>query len=136
MTVTGTSVSFNNTVDGDVVDDKTLTVVANGVTTFGAAVGGIVSLRALATDAIGITAVNGGTINAGGGTGETSISFGDTLTLGANTTLTGAAVALAGVIGAGKDLTVNSSAGGSGTTTLNGAINVGSLTTDAPERQS
>jgi filamentous hemagglutinin family protein len=115
-----------------------LTVNASGVTTFN----GVVSaVDALTTDAPGNTAINS-MVNAGsltlndlaalnGGAITTSgdQNYNAAVTLGADTTLSGANVNLIAVTGAGHDLAVNAS----GVTTFNGPINgVDALSTDSP----
>jgi hypothetical protein len=115
-----------------------LTLNAAGVTTLNGPVSGV---DALLTDGAGNTVINS-TVNAGsvtlndaaslnGGAITTSgdQNYNGTVTLGADTLLTAVNVTLAGLTGAGNDLTVNAS----GATTLNGALTgVGALTTDAP----
>jgi filamentous hemagglutinin family protein len=114
-----------------------LAVVDSGTTTFNGAVSGV---GALTTDALGNTIINQ-TVNAGsvtvgdqaalnGGTIATTAdqNYNASVTLGADTTLSGVNVTLAGVAGGGNDLAVNAS----GTTTFGGAVAaVDSLTTDA-----
>jgi len=97
-------------------------------------------LNALTTDAAGNTVVNQA-VNVGSVTFNDTVSLnGSTITtagnqnynaaatLGADTTLSAANVRFVGIIGGGRDLTVNAS----GATTFNGAINgVDDLSTDA-----
>jgi filamentous hemagglutinin family protein len=125
------AVSLNSTVDAAVADTQSLSVNTGGVTTFGGAVG-TTRLAALTTDAVGTTAINTTAITTGG-----SQTYGDSVTLGANATLTsqsGATIAFAGsVTGAApnaQSLTVNTT----GTTTFGGAVGatrLAALTTDA-----
>ncbi len=88
LTDTG-NITFNSTVNTDGVDSWTLTVDADGATTFGGTVGNSGPLGALVTNAAGSLALNGGTIqttnaNADGG----AVTFGEaTVTLGAATVI-------------------------------------------------
>ncbi|MEK6243972.1 MAG: hypothetical protein AABM33_05660, partial [Pseudomonadota bacterium] len=75
-TVTGVGNTFSSTVTGA----QTLSIVDSGTTTFG----GAVSVASLTTDAGGTTAINGGSVTTTG-----AQSYGDAVTLGAATTLTG-----------------------------------------------
>ena len=124
-TLTGTTVKFAKKVDGA---DKSLTVKAGGVTTFGGAVGSAGALlKKVETDAAGSTAINGGSVWA------TTQTYNDDVTLGApSTTLTGTTVKFAKKVdGTGKSLTVNAG----GVTTFGGPVGsagaLSNLETDA-----
>ena len=87
--LTGTTVTFENTVDGDVSDGRTLRI--NATTTeikAGAKIGTIGLLKSLTTDAAGntIISVSDGTIKA------TTQNFNDTLKLAVDTTLVGSTI--------------------------------------------
>jgi filamentous hemagglutinin family protein len=134
-TLVGVNVTLGSTVTGA---GRDLTVNASGVTTFGGPVAGV---DALFTDAAGNTVVNQA-VSAGsvtlndeaalnGGSIATTAdqNYNASVTLGVDTTLSGANITLADVGGSGRDLTVNAS----GTTTFDGAVSgVEALTTDAP----
>src|SRR5207249_4624012 len=95
------NLTFANTVDGACA----LIVNTPGVTTFGGAVGSGPALSSVTTDATGSTAVNGGGVTTTGG--ET---YGDKVTLGANTTLTSTGageIKFVGTINGAFGLTVN-----------------------------
>jgi hypothetical protein len=121
-------VGFSSTVDGG----QALTVNSTGTTAFGGAVGGGAALTSLTTNAGGTTAINGGSVTTTG-----AQSYGDNVTLGANTTLTSNSsgnISFAGTVtnAVARTLAVNTS----GTTTFTGAVGGGatalsSLTTDA-----
>ncbi|MBI1918657.1 MAG: autotransporter-associated beta strand repeat-containing protein, partial [Planctomycetes bacterium] len=126
----GTNVTFNSTVDSDSnATPRDLTVFSNGTTTFNGTVGGASPLASLTTDAGGTTNLNGGSVNT---TGDQS--YGDNVTLGANTTLTSTNN---GAISFGQTLDGNFTLGVNtgGNTTFGGAVGNGtplvSLTTDA-----
>ena len=130
-TLSGNGVAFNNTVNGG----YGLTVNAgSGAASFGAAVGGTTRLAALnvnssgatsfggavraasvSTDAAGTLAVNGGLVNTTG-----AQSFGERAVLGADTTLTGTTVTLAG----GADAATS---GGQGLTVAGNFANGGAI---------
>ncbi|MBX3443866.1 MAG: hypothetical protein KF774_15775 [Planctomyces sp.] len=123
------------TFTGEVVDDgaagtpSNLVVNSTGITTFQAAVGQGAgnALDSLATNAGGTTHINGGQITTTG-----SQTYGDPVTLGANTTLTtsGAAgnVSFNSTLSGAFSLNVNTTGGG--TTTFGGGVNLLSLETD------
>ena len=80
-TLNGTAATFEKTINADLAaNNRTLTVNASAVTTFGGAVGNNQILAGLTTDAAGKTALNGGTVNA------TTADFKDDVILGANVT--------------------------------------------------
>ncbi len=115
------AITFNAALDGP----GSASVATAGATTFKAAVGGGTALGSLATDAGGTTAVNGGLVKTAGGQ-----SFNDPVTLGANTQFTSAAggtVRFFGTLSGPFDATVQTAGG----TEFDGAVNVGTLTTDA-----
>jgi len=113
-TLVGTDVSFAENVSGG----QDLTINASGTTTFA----GPVSIGSLTTDAAGSTQIDGGTVTTTGGQ-----AYGDNVTLGANTTLTGVNVSFGGTVGGGFDLVVNDS----GTTSFAAAVTLASVATDA-----
>lgn len=128
VTITAGSgnVSFANAVNGGFA----LSINANGVTTFGGAVGGGTALASLTTDAPGSTAINGGGVTTTGGQ-----TYSDNLSLGASSTLTSTGaggIQFAGTVNGGFGLAVNTA----GTTTFSAAVGGGtalaSVTTDAP----
>ncbi|NEX92897.1 YDG domain-containing protein [Caulobacter sp. 17J65-9] len=95
---------------------RSLTVNTGGATSFNGAIGGATALTSLFTDALGTTALNGGSIVTTG-----AQTYNDAVTLGANTTVasTGSgAITLGGTVDGARSLTVNTA----GTTTFNGAI--------------
>ena len=102
-TLTGVGLTLSSTVDGA----KSLTVNDSGTTTFSGAVGGTTALVSLTTDAGGTTAIDGGSVKTTG-----AQTYGDAVTLGADTTLTSSSgtVTLNGVTGSGKSLTVTGDA--------------------------
>src|SRR5204862_70865 len=102
---------------------------SSGTTTFGGAVGASTALASLTTDAGGMTAINGGSIQTTG-----FQAYHDAVTLGANATLTSTGagnITFASTVDGGFSLTVNTA----GTTTFGGAVGasaaLASLTTDA-----
>jgi hypothetical protein len=111
------AIAFGSAVDGaSAGGNAALAVNTGGATSFGGAVGAIKALAALSTDAGGSTAINGGSITAAG-----AQTYGDAVVLGADTTLAGVGVTLAGTVksnGTPRNLIVNDS----GTTTLGGAV--------------
>ena len=116
------AITFADTVNGAF----SLTANTTGTTTFGGAVGGSAILTSLVTDAGGSTAINGGGVTTTG-----AQTYGDAVTLGADTTLAGVAITLASTVDGAKALTINDS----GTTTFGGAVGgstaLTSLVTDA-----
>jgi len=126
----GNAISFTNTIDGA----HSLTINTAGATTLGGAVGFGTALTSITTNSGGTLAINGGSVTT---TGEQS--FGELVTLGANTVLTSTAgdvISFASTIDtasgvSAKSLQINTI----GTTLLSGAIGVNaplsSLTTDA-----
>src|SRR4029079_18374095 len=109
----GGAITFNSTVQGP----QGLTVNTAGATTFNQAVGGGGNALAnLSTDAAGTTAINGGAVNTAG-----AQSYGDAVTLGTDTTITGTGNTFSSTVnsaGANRALTVNDS----GTTTFGGLV--------------
>jgi hypothetical protein len=133
-TLTGVGVTLGGTVRSDGVA-RALTVNDSGTTMLAGAVGGSVAgeeLSSFTTDAAGATAINGGSVRTSG-----AQTYGDAVTLGGQTTLTGVGITLGSTVksdGTARSLTINDSA----TTTLAGAVGgsasgeeLGSLTTDA-----
>src|SRR5207253_8677061 len=84
-----------------------------GTTTFNFAVGNSTALTSLTTNAGGTTAINGGAV-----TTTAAQTYGDNVTLGAATILTGVGNASNGTVNGAQALTVNDS----GTTTFNFAV--------------
>ena len=88
-------ITFNSTVDAAAAATQSLTTSTQGTTKFAGAVGGTSSLSTLDTadggGAAEITSISGGSITTG-----TTITFGDNLSLLANTTLTGSDVTFPG----------------------------------------
>ena len=123
--------TFSGTVNDDAAAaTRSLTVNSSGQTLFAMAVG-TVPLRSLTTDSAGTTVINGGAV-----TTTTDQSYGDPLTLGANTILTAGSGGTTGGVtfgstinGAATSLTVNSD----GVTAFGGNVSgLTTLTTDAP----
>ena len=118
----GAAVSFNGTVAGP----HALVVNTSGASSFG----GAVNLASLGTDAGGSTVLNGGAVTTSG-----VQSYGDDVTLGADTTLAGVGIRFEGSLNSAaatnRSLTVNDS----GTTVFGGAVGtsqrLSSITTDA-----
>jgi len=108
-------VSFVGAVDSSTSGASALSVISSGATTFGSAVGGTYALRTLSTNAGGTVAINGGAV-----TTTSTQSYGEAMTLGRDTTLTGTGVMLGGAVSGAHALTVN------GAATLNGGtVNTG-----------
>jgi filamentous hemagglutinin family protein len=135
-TLTGAAITLASTVKSDGTN-RSLTINDSGLTTLSGAVGGSgtagEALSSLSTDAAGSTAINGGSVRSSG-----AQTYGDAVTLGADTTLTGVAITLAGTVksdGTNRSLSLNDS----GLTTLGGAVGgsgtageaLSSLSTDA-----
>ena len=127
LTITGTTVSFEKTVNSDATA-RALTVNASGVTTFGGAVGGLAPLASLTTDAAGTTDVNGSPVKAG------VVDFQDDVILTKDVTITGTTVTFRKTVNSdatARALAVNAG----GVTTFGGAVGgsarLASLTTDA-----
>jgi filamentous hemagglutinin family protein len=117
------AVTFAGAVDGG----QNLAVNAGtGTTTFGGAVGAGTALTSLATDAGGITAINGGSIRT-----TAAQSYNDAVTLGANTTLTGVDVEFRGTLNGARTLLVNDSGATLFGGVVGGSAALTSLTTDA-----
>jgi hypothetical protein len=104
------------TFSGTVNAGQTLTVNTNGVTTFSNAVGDTVALTSLTTNAGGTTAINGG-----GVTTTASQTYGDAVTLGANTTLStsNANISFGSTLDGAQNLTLSS---GTGNITFTGTV--------------
>jgi hypothetical protein len=125
LTSTGSgAITFGNTLNGA----QTLAINTSGVTTFQAAVGNTTALSSITTNAGGTLVMNGGSVTTTG-----TQTYGEAITLGANTTLDAgsADVTLNSSIDGTYGLTVNTT----GTTALNGAVGgsvaLTSLTTNA-----
>jgi len=104
VTVTADNITFAQTVDGDGNGPWDLELDSNGsgATTLGGVVGGTQPLDNLTTNADGTTLVNGGAVTTAG-----DQSYGDAVTLGANTVMTGSAVSFVTVDGDNFDLTLD-----------------------------
>ncbi len=145
-TLAAGSVSFGSTLDSQAGEGNGLTVNAT-TTTFAGSIGGIDRLGALDTDAAGTTTVLGAvraasvvfrdTLALDGGLVDTTgaQTYQGAVTLGADTTMNGAALTLMGTVDSGfvaRDLTLNSP----GTTTIAGAMGgvspLGAVLTDLP----
>ncbi len=142
LTVAGATVGFNGAVDS--ADGNDLTVNAT-TTNLNAQVGSGSALGTLTTDGVGTTYVNTDVVTADmldfnddmvtqqatTLTGTTSVDFGDTLSVGANTTVAGQDVTFGGTVDGSNALVVNAS----GTTTFDAAVGantpLSSLTTNA-----
>ena len=106
-TLNGTAIAFNGTLNSDATP-RTLLVNASAQTTFGGLVGGVSALASLSTDAAGTTVISGGGVTTTG-----SQTYSDPVTLGANTTLSGTAIAFNGTLNSDatpRTLLVNASA--------------------------
>ena len=145
-TLTGTNVTFQNTVDGN----QALTVNASGTTHFEKAVGGTTVLTALTTDATGSTQINGNITTTGNQTYNDTVEIQNPVTL----TTTNSNITFNKTVdsqsGEANALTLNSSTGNvsfnnsvgnttslgnlnvnsSGTTLFNNTVKADSLTTD------
>src|SRR5205085_10248370 len=99
-TLTGVGNTFNSTVNGA----QALTVNDSGTTTFNGAVGNATALTSLTTNAGGTTAINGGAVNT-----TAAQTYGDNVTLGAATILTGVGNSFNGTVNGAQALTVNDS---------------------------
>jgi filamentous hemagglutinin family protein len=128
-TLTGTTLDL----DAVTGNGHGLALVNSGAATLNGAVSGVTDLTATGSGTLAVnntvsaasfvddevTTLNGGSVVTSAGQ-----SYSKQVTLGQNTTLTGSTLSLAGVTGAGKDLTLKNS----GTATLNGAVqDVGEL---------
>jgi autotransporter-associated beta strand protein len=115
-------VTFVSTLNGG----YDLTVNSAGATVFGGAVGGLVPLTSITTDAAGRVAIEGGSVITTG-----AQTYNERLSLGADTTLQGVNLALLSTVNGAHSLTLNDS----GTTVLGdvvgGSVPLISLTTDA-----
>jgi filamentous hemagglutinin family protein len=108
----GGNVTFSGTLDSSGTA-RTLAVNTTGTTTFAGAVGGVSALASVATNAGGNTVIGGGSVTTTG-----NQSWGDAVTLSADTVLTGATPAFSSTVdGGGFNLKLDYS----GTTVINGA---------------
>ena len=107
--------SANVTLSSTVNGAYALTVNSSGITTFGGAVGGVIPLTRVTTNAGGTLLMNGGSVTTTG-----AQSYGEAVTLGANTTLDASSgdVTLSSTVDGAYTLTVNST----GTTTFGDAM--------------
>src|SRR5260221_588007 len=107
-------------------EPNALTLNSTGATTLTSAVGNTAALASLTTNAGGTTAINGGVVTTTG-----AQTYGDAVTLGAATTITGVGNTFGSTVNGAFALTVNDS----GTTTFGGVVGgttaLTSLTTDA-----
>ena len=135
-TITGTTVNFANTVDGDIPDDRDLTVTATTTSIqAGGKIGTTGLLKSLTTDNKGTTiiAVTGGTVKA------TTQTYKDPLDLDVNTTLQGSTITLEK--GVANSTTLNLTINANLVTTIGGTVGadtsgtnfgpLGTLETDA-----
>ncbi|MEG4573053.1 CHAT domain-containing protein [Microcoleus sp. N3A4] len=160
-TLTGSDVTFNNTVDGS--SDLTANAVSGNVT-FNGAVGNTTALGNITANSTGTTAFNqtvnaaslttdaGGTTQVKGNVTTTgSQTYGDAVTIANNPILSGDSITLDNTVDGTSDLTVKASSGNvtfngavgaakaignltvnsTGTTAFNQTVNAASLTTDA-----
>jgi filamentous hemagglutinin family protein len=113
----GGNITFASTLD-DWFGSDAVTIQTDGATTFGGAVGSNYSLGSLTSE--GYTAATVGTTNINGGFVATSggQTYGNAVSLGADTALYGAGVNLAATVDGNHALTINDS----GATTLGGVI--------------
>jgi filamentous hemagglutinin family protein len=120
--LTGNTVTLNSSVNDDTVGTHGLKLTGNCV--LSGTVGATTAIKSLSVS--GTTALNGGSVK----TTETQ-GYGGAVTLGANTTLTGAGITFDAEVDGAKTLAINDS----GTTTFGGIVGGGtalaSLTTDA-----
>ena len=113
-TLTGSAVTFSDTVNADLVAKKRkLTVSSTGTKTFSGAVGETVLMDSLTVSGGGGVTISGGTVKV-----TTQNYSAETLTLGSDSKLEGTTVTFGVVSGNSKDLTVSAS----GTATFNGAL--------------
>ena len=127
-TLSGTAIAFNGTLNSDATP-RTLLVNASAQTTFAGLVGGVNALASLATDAAGLTLISGGGVTTTG-----SQTYSDPVTLGANTTLSGTAIAFNGTLNSDatpRTLLVNASAQTTFAGLVGGVSALASLSTDA-----
>lgn len=130
-TFTGTTVSFNGTLDSDATsNNRTLTVNASGTTTFANSVGATGQFSTIETDSAGSTTIDTTSITAG-----TSQTYNDTVTVSENLTLTASTLSFGKAVNAdssvqNRTLTVNAT-----TTTFSAAVGTSTsfaaFTTDA-----
>jgi len=115
-TLTGSPITFGSTVNGTGVGTESLAVVGNVV--FGGAVGNGKALQFLTVN--GTSGINGGSVATSNAAvpGDGYQQYSGLVTLGADTTLSGAALTLGAVTGGGKNLILT----GSGLLTLGDAF--------------
>ncbi|MES2673426.1 MAG: filamentous hemagglutinin N-terminal domain-containing protein, partial [Pseudomonadota bacterium] len=109
-TLTGVNVHFVDTVNGAYA----LTVNDSGTTTFSGVIGGVTPLSSLTTNAAGTSTIGTTAITTSG-----AQTYNDAVTLGANTTFTGAPITFGGTVNGAFSL--NASAGSS-TLSFNAAV--------------
>jgi len=115
-TLTGTTVTLSGTINGNTANSQSLTVNADGVTTFSGVVGGVALLNGLTTDGAGSTVISANI------TSRAQV-YDDPVVLGGNATLASSSSitfnsTLDGDIADMRELTVNAST----VTTFNGLI--------------
>jgi filamentous hemagglutinin family protein len=129
-TLTGSNVTFNNTVNATEELEAGLTVNASGTTSFGDRVGETNQLASLTTDASGTTVINTDQINT---TGDQT--YNDAVTLGTATTLTGSNITFNNTVNATEELEAGLTVNASGNTSFGDRVGetnqLASLTTDA-----
>ncbi len=109
----------NITLGGTVNGNPGLTLNSTGSTTLSAAIGGITPLASLTTNAVGTTALNGGSLRTTG-----PMTFGDAVTLGADTILNsgGGVILFSTTFNAGNHDLILAAGIAAGTTTFTGAV--------------
>ncbi len=115
MTLTANSITFGSTLNSAGAA-RALQINDSGTTTFSDTVGNSLALASLTTNAVGATAINGGSISTSG-----AQVYNDAVTLGADTTMSGSGITFSSMLnssGAARTLQVNDS----GTTTFGGTV--------------
>ncbi len=107
------ALSLNGTVNSSAAGTHHLVLNSTGLTTLSGAVGTTTALTSLTTNSGGTTALNGGAVTTTG-----AQTYGDAITLGANTTLTGVGSSFASTIDGAHTLTISDS----GTPSFGGAL--------------
>ncbi|CAM8646799.1 Repeats of unknown function DUF5649 [Oxalobacteraceae bacterium] len=105
----GGAISFADTIDGAVQ----LSLNTTGTTTFGGAIGATTALSSVTTNTGGSLSLNGGSITTTG-----AQTYGEAVTLGVNTTLSGNNISFASTINGAQALTITDA----GSTTLGAAL--------------
>ena len=119
-TLNGVGITLDSTVKSDGTN-RSLTINDSGTTTFGGAVGSATAgekLSSLATDAGGATVINGGSVIT-----TSTQTYGDNVTLGVDTTLSGSTITTNGTVAGGShslDITGNAVFGDASGDTVTG----------------